>query len=39
MYPRLGDPEYRGDIAGFNMRGVASPVTGKFLGAAYSPKA
>ena len=38
MYSRLSDPEYRGDIVGFNMRGVATPVTGKFIGALYSPK-
>jgi hypothetical protein len=39
MYSRLGDPEYRGDIIGFNMRGVATPITGKHIGAIYSPKA
>ena len=39
MYSRLNDPEYRGDVIGFNMRGVATPVTGKYLGAIYSPKA
>ena len=39
MYYRLNDPEYRGDVVGFNMRGVATPVTGKYLGAIYSPKA
>jgi hypothetical protein len=39
MYSRLSDPEYRGDIVGFNMRGVALPVTGKYIGAIYSPKA
>ncbi len=39
MYSRLNDPEYRGDVIGFNMRGVATPVTGKNLGAVYSPKA
>ena len=39
MYYRLNDPEYRGDVVGFNMRGVATPVTGKYLGAVYSPKA
>ena len=38
MYYRLNDPEYRGDVVGFNMRGVATPVTGKYLGALYSPK-
>ena len=39
LYYRLNDPEYRGDVVGFNMRGVATPVTGKYLGAVYSPKA
>jgi hypothetical protein len=39
MYSRLNDPEYRGDVIGFNMRGVATPVTGKYIGALYSPKA
>lgn len=39
MYSRLNDPEYRGDVVGFNMRGVATPVTGKYIGALYSPKA
>lgn len=38
MYSRLDDPEYRGDVIGFNMRGVATPITGKYLGAIYSPK-
>lgn len=38
MYARLNDPEYRGDVVGFNMRGVATPITGKYLGAIYSPK-
>jgi hypothetical protein len=38
MYSRLSDPQYRGDIVGFNMRGIAVPVTGKFIGAIYSPK-
>jgi hypothetical protein len=39
MYWRMSDPEYRGDIIGFNMRGVALPVTGKYTGAIYSPGA
>lgn len=39
MYSRLDDPEYRGDIIGFNMRGIALPLTGKYIGAIYSPKA
>lgn len=39
MYSRLNDPEYRGDIVGFNMRGIALPITGKHLGAIYSTKA
>lgn len=39
MYSSLNDPGYRGDVVGFNMRGVATPVTGKHLGAIYSPKA
>ena len=38
MYSSLNDPGYRGDVVGFNMRGVATPVTGKYLGAVYSPK-
>ena len=33
MYYRLNDPEYRGDIVGFNMRGLALPLTNKYLGA------
>lgn len=39
MYYRLKDPEYRGDIVGFNMRGLALPITGKYLGAIVTPKA
>lgn len=39
MYSRLNDPEYRGDVIGFNMRGIAMPVTGKYIAAIYSPKA
>ena len=39
MYYRLKDPEYRGDIIGFNMRGLALPLTGKYLGAIVTPKA
>lgn len=39
MYSRLNDPQYRGDVVGFNMRGIATPVTGKYLAAVYSPKA
>ena len=39
MYYRLADPEYRGDIIGFNMRGLALPITGKYLGAIVTPKA
>ena len=35
----LADPEYRGDIIGFNMRGLALPITGKYLGAIVTPKA
>ena len=31
MYYRLNDPEYRGDVLGFNMRGIALPITGKYL--------
>ncbi len=38
MYYRLNDPEYRGDIVGFNMRGIALPINGKYLGAIYSTK-
>lgn len=38
MYSSLNDPEYRGDVIGFNMRGVATPITGKNIGAVYSPK-
>lgn len=25
------DKEYRGDVLGFNMRGIALPITGKYL--------
>lgn len=39
MFSRLADPEYRGDVIGFNMRGVATPITGKHIGAIYSKKA
>ena len=39
MYVRLQDPEYRGDVLGFNMRGLALPITGKYLGAIITKKA
>lgn len=39
MYYRLRDPEYRGDVVGFNMRGLALPTTGKYLGAIVTKKA
>lgn len=39
MYYRLRDPEYRGDVVGFNMRGLGLPITGKYLGAIVTPKA
>jgi hypothetical protein len=38
MYSSLRDPAYRGDVVGFNMRGVAVPVTGKYIGALISKK-
>jgi hypothetical protein len=38
MYSRLKDPEYRGDIIGFNVRALALPVTGKHIGAIVSKK-
>lgn len=38
MYYRLNDPEYRGDVIGFNMRGLALPTTGKYLGAIVTKK-
>lgn len=38
MYYRLRDPEYRGDVVGFNMRGIALPITGKYLGAMFTTK-
>ena len=38
MYFRLKDPEHRGDIIGFNMRGMALPITGKYIGAFISGK-
>lgn len=38
MYYRLNDPEYRGDVLGFNMRGIALPITGKYLGAMFTTK-
>ncbi len=38
MYSRLKDPEHRGDIIGFNMRGMALPITGKYIGALISAK-
>lgn len=39
MYYRLRDPEYRSDVIGFNMRGLALPITGKYLGAIVTKKA
>lgn len=39
MYYRLADPEYRGDVIGFNMRGLALPVTGKYMGAIVTKRA
>jgi hypothetical protein len=36
MYSRLKDPEYRGDIIGFNVRALTLPVTGKYIGAIVS---
>lgn len=38
MFYRLNDPEYRGDVVGFNMRGIALPITGKYLGALFTTK-
>ncbi len=39
MYYRLNDPEYRGDVIGFNMRGLALPLVNKYLGAVVTTKA
>lgn len=38
MYASLHDPTYRGDVVGFNMRGHALPITGKHIGALFTPK-
>ena len=38
MYSALKDPQHRGDIIGFNMRGMALPITGKYIGALLSAK-
>ena len=38
MYYSLKDPHYRGDVIGFNMRGIAMPITGKYIGAVYYDK-
>lgn len=39
MFAREKDPEQRGDIIGFQKRGIAMPMRNKGLGAIYSPKA
>lgn len=38
MYYSLRDPKYRGDVIGFNMRGLALPITGKYMGAIVTKK-
>ncbi|MFV0403650.1 MAG: hypothetical protein ACK5KV_06840 [Bacteroides graminisolvens] len=38
MYYRLRDPEYRGDVIGFNMRGTALPINGKYIGSLFTTK-
>ncbi len=37
MFERLNDPEQKGDIINFQMRGVALPVRNKYISAIYSP--
>jgi hypothetical protein len=37
MFSRLKDPEARGDIMGYQMRGIALPMRAKGRGAIYSP--
>ncbi len=37
MFSRLKDPEARGDIMGYQMRGIALPLHAKGYGAIYSP--
>ena len=37
MFYRLNDPEQKGDIINFQMRGIALPIRNKFMGAIYSP--
>ena len=39
MFLKEKDPEARGDIFGFQHRFTALPLTGKYIGAIYSPKA
>lgn len=36
MFERLNDPEQKGDIINFQMRGIALPKRGKMIGAIYS---
>lgn len=36
MFERLKDPEQKGDIINFQMRGLALPLRSKYLGAIYS---
>jgi hypothetical protein len=36
MFERLRDPEQKGDIINFQMRGIALPVRNKYIGAIYS---
>lgn len=37
MFERLNDPEQKGDIINFQMRGIALPLRNKYIGAFYSP--
>jgi len=37
MFERLNDPEQKGDIINFQMRGIALPLRNKYMGAFYSP--
>lgn len=39
MFSREKDPELRGDLIGFQMRGVSLPIRNKGIGAIYSPEA
>lgn len=37
MFERLKDPEQKGDIINFQMRGLVLPARNKYMGAIYSP--